>query len=167
MNCTQFDIECHLKCVQTNSIGEITCFCCIGMEEQLVQDSEGGELAQSGSGESGNNPEEHPHKTDTDQVQTVLYKESAAKQKTRLNKTSYVEVDTSEPSTSKNLLGNEAKESHKMKEIKQTELRQKEQKLRKREEDLKIREKLIEESERVWFKSHIQKLEIKVNEIEK
>ena len=170
VNCTQCDIECHLKCVQTNSIVESTCFCCIGMEEQLVQDSEGGELAQSGSGESGNNPVEHSHKTDTDQIQTVLYKESTTKQKSPLNKTSYVEIDISKPSMSKNIMGNEAtKENHKMKEIKQTELRQKEQKLRKKEEDLKMREKLIEEhdSERVWFKSHIQKLEMKVNELEK
>ena len=57
----------------------------------------------------------------------------------------------------------------KEKEIRQSELRKKEQKLRKKEEDLKIKEKLINEmdSERIWFKTHIQKLELKINELEK
>jgi hypothetical protein len=40
------------------------------------------------------------------------------------------------------------------KELKQSELRQREQKIRKREDELKIRERIIEESqnERTWFK---------------
>ena len=40
VNCTQCDIECHLKCVRTNSVGESICFCCIGMEEQLDKEGE-------------------------------------------------------------------------------------------------------------------------------
>lgn len=43
------------------------------------------------------------------------------------------------------------------KELKQSELRQREQKIRKRENELKIRKRIIEESqtERTWFKTYI------------
>ena len=52
---------------------------------------------------------------------------------------------------------------------KQSEIRQREQKLRKKEEELKIKEKVHSElqEERIWFKSYINKLEIRVNELEK
>ena len=53
------------------------------------------------------------------------------------------------------------------KELKQSELRQREQKIRKREDELKIRERIIEESqnERTWFKTYINKLEQRVKEL--
>ena len=56
-----------------------------------------------------------------------------------------------------------------VKDVKQSDLRQKEQKLRKREEELKIREKLNEEmqNERIWLQSYVNKLEQKLNELEK
>ncbi|CAC5397589.1 unnamed protein product [Mytilus coruscus] len=57
----------------------------------------------------------------------------------------------------------------KTKEIKMSEIRQREQKLKKREEELKIREQLNEEmqNERVWLQSYVNKLEMRINELEK
>lgn len=54
------------------------------------------------------------------------------------------------------------------KDIKQSELRQREQKLRKREEELNIREKILEETqnEKIWLQTYVTKLETKINELE-
>ena len=54
------------------------------------------------------------------------------------------------------------------KDIKQSELRQREQTLRKREEELNIREKILEETqnEKIWLQTYVTKLETKINELE-
>ena len=59
-----------------------------------------------------------------------------------------------------------AGEKTEQKTTKQTELRQREQKLRKQEEELKIKEKMNSElqEERIWIKTYIHKLEIRINE---
>ena len=153
-NCTQSDIECHLKCVRTNSVGERICFCCSGMEEQL--DKEGENTITTQDCDEQICPE---IETQTEnQISLTLNTFTASGQR---NSQKCSPLKTKETGASN--------ENVKIKEIKQTELRQKEQKLRKGEEDLKMREKIIEEhdSERVWFKTHIQKLEMKVNELEK
>ncbi|CAC5370536.1 unnamed protein product [Mytilus coruscus] len=83
-----------------------------------------------------------------------------------INQNNYVDPETinqtiQQPNTDGDL-------SKKTKELKMSDLRQREQKLKKRESELKIREKLNEEmqKERIWLQSYVTKLEMKINELE-
>ncbi|VDI78459.1 Hypothetical predicted protein [Mytilus galloprovincialis] len=73
------------------------------------------------------------------------------------------------PSSASNTTNNTTRTDLELKEIKQSELRQRELKLRKKEEELKIRERIIEETqtEKIWFQTYINKLEQRVKELER
>ncbi|CAC5411220.1 unnamed protein product [Mytilus coruscus] len=75
-----------------------------------------------------------------------------------ISQNNYVDPETINQTTQQQNIDGDL--SKKQKELKMSDLRQREQRLKKREEELKIREKLNEEmqTERIWLQSHVTKL---------
>ena len=180
MTCSQCDMECHEHCTIKDTNGEYTCYCCDGINNQIDFNNMN-ELPESNRDENvscipvmhqtqenntnqnnENNCETKDRNTSQDGLMLSMHESSSTNdgglvgiQKDKINDSRVCNDDNL------NKVQKVDSQKAKEKEIRQSDLRQKEQKLRKKEEDLKINEKMIEEmdSERIWFKTHIQKLE--------
>ncbi|CAG2208928.1 unnamed protein product [Mytilus edulis] len=73
------------------------------------------------------------------------------------------------PSSTSNTTNNTTRTDSELKELKQSELRQRELKLRKKGGRIKDKERIIEETqtEKIWFHTYINKLEQRVKELER
>ena len=185
VNCLQCDNECHMTCTDISDVGEAVCTGCIASNNQKqMLENPVTKIPDPICVTAGTNQDTicADNTSVTDNISVMVSAESQdkddacilipknskypSKDENNRNKTDICnqpEIDL--PTTSANMNGN----SQKNKEIKQSELRAKENKLRKREEEVKIKEKILEDmdNERVWFKSHINKLEFKINELQK
>ena len=188
MTCSQCDMECHEHCTIKDTNGEYTCYCCDGINNQIdfnnmneLPDSNRDEnvscipvMHQTQGNNTNQNTENNSEIKDRNTSQDGLVLSMHESSSTNagglvdIQKDKIVDTHVCNDDNLNKVQKVDSQKS-KEKEIRQSDLRQKEQKLRKKEEDLKIKEKMIEEmdSERIWFKTHIQKLELKINELEK
>ena len=167
--CSDCKMIAHMKC-SMNSDEETICLNCCAMNDQTQHEQAVSQVSVRQC---------HP----TQSVQNIFISESQNKKQDicgqDLGTTIHVNVNkvitenaptaTATQELIKQTELNSVDISSEQKTVKQSELRQREQKLRKKEEELKIKEKVNSElqEERIWFKSYINKLETRVNELEK